>query len=257
MQSLKWVLFCELENSWAKSNLFSTLKDSALRCRKTWGSPVHWNKKLTYPVLDPSSLFSQGKLCPPNPEKGGNSMSQKNTGLQMSVLKGERQSLSRGKALALAIGLAVVALILGVLAPTLTVTDSIVKAVDSESLLSSNPELRLARRYMAEKTVPSDAAFLSTNPEVMIARRYMAENAAPSDVTLLSANPELKILRNYAQATAVNTQNTHLAANPELISVQHYAPPKAARSDGIEAPTLEANPELIIFRRYVISGSAT
>ena len=40
------------------------------------------------------------------------------------------------------------------------------------SLLASNPELSVARRYAARGIIAAEAAFLAANPELMVSRRY-------------------------------------------------------------------------------------
>jgi hypothetical protein len=40
------------------------------------------------------------------------------------------------------------------------------------SVLASNPELSVARRYAARGIIAAEAAFLAANPELMVARRY-------------------------------------------------------------------------------------
>jgi hypothetical protein len=150
----------------------------------------------------------------------------------MSIAQGEKHRLVHGKVTTLVVSLAVIAFILGALAPALPATGSIVRAANSKTLSG-------------------------TNPELMVAGRYMAEQAAQSDAGLLSTNPELMAFRSYVRTAAANASDAYLAANPELICVQHCRPPQAGSSASVGAPTLEANPELIIFQRYASGGATT
>jgi cytidylate kinase len=70
------------------------------------------------------------------------------------------------------------------------------------AFLAANPEIRIVRRYAAERTKMDDAAFLAANPEIRIVRRYAAQVTQVDDAAFLAANPEIRVHRRYVAERA-------------------------------------------------------
>ncbi len=157
-------------------------------------------------------------------------MSQRIDGIHLPIPQDETQNAFSRKVAALAIVLAAMVLLFAAVAVVVPGSRSIVETTDVASLVAANPELMAADRYARETAKQSEAAFLSTNPELMAARRH-------------------------AEAAGMKGEGSFLAANPELIAVRHHGAPKAAYSDSDESANLTANPELMIFLRYVSAGA--
>lgn len=102
------------------------------------------------------------------------------------------------------LALAALALILAVAvilvqAPVSDVT--LAPPVGAESFLAQNPELSVARRYVAPVESVREEWTLARNPELMANARYMA-TASPDAATFLSLNPELSAVRRYTEIRA-------------------------------------------------------
>jgi len=100
----------------------------------------------------------------------------------------------------------------------------------------------------------SEAASLAANPELMVARRYVAVPARKAESAFLAANPELLVARRYIALATVRTEAAFLAANPELMVARRYI---AGAAQQIDLAFLAANPEIMIYQRYVAAQHTT
>jgi hypothetical protein len=127
------------------------------------------------------------------------------------------------------------------------------------SVLASNPELSVARRYAASGVIAAEAALLSANPELMVSRRYVPPGGwtrrMPQYVPLHNkVDPDRDIgllefskLQTIKEVSTPDQLSSVLASNPELSVARRYA---ARGIIAAEAAFLAANPELMVARRY-------
>ncbi len=156
-------------------------------------------------------------------------MSQRIHGIHLPIPQDETQDVFSRKVATLAVVLAALVLLFAAVAVVVPGSNSIVETTDVASLAATNPELMAAGRYAKETAKRSEAAFLYANPELMAARRH-------------------------AESAGMKGEDSFLAANPELIAVRHQGASKAAYSDSDKYADLAANPELMIFLRYLSAG---
>lgn|GEM_PF-3270834 len=177
-------------------------------------------------------------------------MSQNLDSLHLPIPQGKGKSVFSGKAAALAGGLAAIVLLFVAVTLIVPGTSSLVETTDVASLPATNPELMVAERYFRETAKRSEAAFLSANPELMVARYHAEAAARKAEDTFLAANPELMAVQRH-DAPEAPTLGSGLNAVP---APQPLAL-KAVYSDSDESATLAANPELMIFHRFVSTNA--
>jgi hypothetical protein len=224
--------------------------------------------------IDPDKAGPIKRECKtPNKYKKGVNKMNSTSFLDQFVVKGKGVTL-QGKVLSIIIIIITAIALLG-LAAYFGITASVPSIAGAgSSLISENPELIVAQRYVAEVAARGETLFEIKNPELNLIRRFEQVAAFESAISEYP-NPELVLASrfgpnwvvnpelNLAQRYAGSVEPVSLYPNPELMFAQKFVKnwvvnPElnlAYRFAGSSAPVTQyPNPELALAQRYAVEG---